>query len=136
MSNIEGGCLCGAIRYSGEAEPVATVVCHCTDCQKHSGGACSINVLLPKESLQFAGELGSYIAKGDSGNEVNRHFCRKCGSAIYNLPAVLGDMLVLKAGTLDDVSWVKPTVEIYCDSAQEWAKLAEGVESFPGMMPG
>ncbi|NKB36058.1 MAG: aldehyde-activating protein [Gammaproteobacteria bacterium] len=136
MNKIEGGCLCGEVRYSGEAEPMMVVVCHCTDCQKHSGGACSINVLLPRDVLQFEGQLNTYIGKGDSGHDVNRKFCGNCGSAIYNLPALMQDIFVLKAGTLDDVSWLEPTVEIYCDSAQEWAKIAEGVESFPGMMPG
>jgi hypothetical protein len=29
---IEGGCLCGKVRYSGEAEPIFVGVCHCTNC--------------------------------------------------------------------------------------------------------
>ena len=51
MAKIEGGCLCGNVRYTSEAEPLATVLCHCINCQKQSGGAYSLNIVLPKGSL-------------------------------------------------------------------------------------
>ena len=135
MSKIEGGCLCGAVTYHSECEPHATVVCHCRDCQKHSGAACSINIMLPREGFSVNGEVSSYAGCGDSGHEVRRYFCKTCGSLLYNMPALISDMCVLKAGTLNDPSWVKPTMEIYCDSAQDWAKLGGEVSSLPGMIP-
>ena len=36
MPKLEGGCLCGAVRYTSEAEPALTAVCHCPDCQKQT----------------------------------------------------------------------------------------------------
>jgi hypothetical protein len=44
-------------------------------------------------------------------------------------------MSIIKAGTLDDVSWLKPTMEIFCDSKQPWVELGGGMQSFP-KMPG
>jgi hypothetical protein len=44
-------------------------------------------------------------------------------------------MSIIKAGTLDDVSWLKPTMEIFCDSAQPWVGLQGGMQRFP-KMPG
>ncbi len=48
MVKLEGGCLCGNIRYSGEADPLLTVICNCKNCQKTSGGAFSVNVAVPQ----------------------------------------------------------------------------------------
>ena len=48
MTKIEGGCLCGKIRYKSAAEPLATVLCNCINCQKQGGGAYSVNIVLPR----------------------------------------------------------------------------------------
>ena len=41
---IKGGCLCGQVRYTANAEPAFTGVCHCKNCQKQAGSAFSIVV--------------------------------------------------------------------------------------------
>ena len=43
------------------------------------------------------------------------------------------DVVMILTGTLDDASWVKPTMEIFCDSAQPWVKLGGDIQSFPKM---
>jgi len=50
-------------------------------------------------------------------------------------PALMPGMSILRAGTLDDPSWLKPTMEIFCDSAQPWVELGGGMQRFP-KMPG
>lgn len=131
MSKIEGGCLCGNIRYTCEAEPLLTVLCNCTHCQKQTGGAFSVNVALPRGSLNVQGEMACYVDTGDSGKTLNRYFCSNCGSPIASEPDAIPDLSVLKAGTLDDTSWLKPTMQIYCDSAQAWLDIASELESKP-----
>ena len=135
MAKLEGGCLCGAVRYSGDAEPMTTVLCHCTNCQKQSGSPYSLNVVLPRGSLQISGEVTAFEDRGDTGMTVYRNFCPKCGSAIFNEPDAVDSIQVLKAGTLDDTGWLAPDTEIYCDSAMEWARLAGAAQSFPKMLP-
>jgi hypothetical protein len=137
MARIEGSCLCGRVTYSSEAEPVATAACHCTDCQKQTGTAFSLIVVVPKDSLRIEGDsLASFTTVGtDSGKEVSRQFCRECGSPVVSLPEGMPDMACIKAGTLDDTSWVEPQIQVWCDSAQPWipleglaeAKLPRGV---------
>ena len=51
MASIRGGCLCGAVRYASEAEPLMVAVCHCATCQKNTGSAFSINIGLPVDSV-------------------------------------------------------------------------------------
>ncbi len=133
MAQITGGCLCGKVRYSGNAEPVFTGVCHCRDCQKFSGGAFAIVVAVPKDALSIQGTLKTFSKPGDTGNTIERSFCPECGSSIADEAAVMPGVLMITAGTLDDPNWVKPAMEIYCDSAQPWVELGGGLQSFPKM---
>ena len=135
MAKVEGGCLCGNIRYKSEAEPLVTVLCNCINCQKLSGGAYSLNVVLPKGSLDIQGDMTTYVDTGDSGQTLDRNFCARCGSPISSEPSAMDTITVLKAGTLDDTSWVRPVMEIYCDSAQQWTREHVEMVSHPKMMP-
>src|SRR4030095_16347895 len=102
MPQISGGCLCGKVRYETGAAPVRTGVCHCRNCQKQAGSAFSINVAVPKQALSIKGTLKTYADKGDSGKAVNRRFCPDCGSPIISEAEALPDVVIIKAGTLDD----------------------------------
>jgi hypothetical protein len=54
---IEGGCLCGKVRYSSDSEPAFVGVCHCKNCQKQSGTAFNVVVAVPKPALSLQGAL-------------------------------------------------------------------------------
>lgn len=126
MTKLKGQCLCGQFSYESSAEPVATMVCHCKNCQRQSGAAFSVNVIVPADSLTTKGELKRFDDKADSGNIVVREFCAACGSPIFSRPSVNEAIAIIKAGTLDDTSMVKPGVEVWCDSKQGWvAPVAE-----------
>jgi hypothetical protein len=122
--NRKGGCLCGQIRYVTEAEPVMTLLCHCRNCQKQSGGAFSVNLCIPMAGLTVHGTLKTYEDVGDSGNAVLRRFCPDCGSPIMTEIAAMSGIALVKAGTLDDPVGITPTAEFFCDSAQGWLELA------------
>ncbi len=134
---IEGGCLCGKVRYSADAEPAFVGLCHCTNCQKGSGSAFNIVVALPKPAVGVAGALTTFEGRGDSGKATYRRFCPECGSPVIDEAEVMPDIVMIMAGTLDDTSWVKPAMEIYCDSAQPWVSLGGAQQRFAKMpMPG
>jgi hypothetical protein len=133
MPQITGSCRCGQVRYSANAEPIFTGVCHCKSCQKESGTAFNVVVAVPQAALTIEGSPKTYTARGDSGKEVVARFCPNCGSTILSEPAALPGASILRAGTLDDTSWLKPTMEIYCDSAQSWVQLGGGMQRFAKM---
>jgi hypothetical protein len=135
MPQIVGGCLCGKVRYSANAEPVFVGVCHCRDCQKFSGSAFSVVVALPKIALSVQGKVNTFQKPGDTGKMTERRFCPECGSPVVEEVAAMPDIVMVGAGTLDDASWVKPGMQIYCDSAQPWVELRGGIQSF-AKMPG
>lgn len=130
-----GGCRCGAIRYECTAEPVRTVHCFCTDCQKLTGTQMSTNLLVPKTAFRVTqGQATAFDVVGDSGSKVRRFFCATCGTPLYGEPEVLSEMTVVKVGSLDDSSWVEPAASIYVDSAPGWAVVPGGIPRF-GKMP-
>lgn len=136
MPAIKGHCACGKVSYeSSAAEPAFTGVCHCKDCQRHSGSAFNVVVAVPTATLSVQGELKTYESKGDSGKSVFRRFCPNCGSTITSEPEAIPDLSIIRVGTLDDSSWVKPAMEIYCEAKQPWVSLGGEMQSFP-KMPG
>ena len=124
-----GGCLCGAIRYESSSDPLMVVYCHCRNCQITSGGAFSTNVMVPGDALTLTqGELSSYEDTAESGKPLTRQFCNHCGGPIVSRPD--GGMAVVKAGSLDDPSGLRPGMSIWEGSAQSWALKADGVATF------
>jgi hypothetical protein len=132
---LEGGCLCGKVRYSADAEPAFVGVCHCKNCQKGTGTAFSLVVGLPKPALSVQGATKTFTGRGDSGKETYRRFCPECGTGLIDEAELLPEITMVLAGTLDDASWVKPAVEIYTDSAQPWVQLGGERQRFPKMPP-
>ena len=132
MGKLSGSCLCGRVRYDSDAEPLFTIVCHCTNCQKQSGTAFSTVVGAPKETLVINGEenLADYIDTSDAGDDVRRRFCRNCGSPVFSIVKSLPDVTIIKAGTLEDRSWFEPTAHVWCDSAQPWVHIEPTVKTF------
>jgi hypothetical protein len=128
---MDGGCLCEAIRYHVDGDPLMTGVCHCTHCQKQSGAAFSLFVMVPKQNFRLErGTPARFETLGESGNPVQRHFCRDCGSPLYSEAAIAPDFYFLKAGTLDERAWLKPTLHLFCDSAQPWVAIDESAKRF------
>ncbi len=133
--SLTGGCLCGQVRYSVSTDPLFTGICHCTNCQKQSGAAFSVNVGVKAEALNVTGELKTYVDHGDSGKEVLRRFCPNCGSPIISDAAAYPGIRILKAGTLDTPSAVKPQRQIFCASKHAWAPILEGVPAYERGVP-
>ena len=133
--------MCGKVTYSCAADPLAVALCHCTECQRQSGAAFSVNVAIPRAAFELQGEsLGEFRTLGtDSGSEVARMFCRDCGSPLASLPDGLPDMALIKAGTLDDRSWLEsqPGLQVWVGSAQPWVPLDQLAETtLPRGLPG
>jgi hypothetical protein len=134
---ITGRCLCGAVTYHADAAPVMQAVCHCTDCQRQTGTAFSVIVGVPRAALTVEGSsLASFVTIGeDHGTATERKFCSACGSPIVTFIEAAPDLAFIKAGTLDDASWLEPATEIWSRSAQPWSPHFEDavrLERSPG----
>lgn len=119
----KGGCACGALRYELSAAPLMIYNCHCANCQKITGSAFTVSATVPEAALKFVKGTPARIEwNADSGNKRFGWFCGACGSRIANGQSPSIGMLSLRAGTLDDTSWVEPVGDIWMKSAQKWVK--------------
>lgn len=104
--------------------------CHCRDCQYASGGAYSTIVGVPTAALVLTGELAAFTVDAESGNQVTRKFCPKCGTPMLSSLSANPGMTVLKAATLDDPGWLAPAMHIWTASGQPWAETSATVPKF------
>ncbi len=123
---MEGGCLCGQVRYVLKGEPLDVVTCHCRNCQKQSGSALSLVVVVHRHALDLAGELKSFEDRAESGQPVWRRFCPECGSPVLtDTPtAVEQGIIFVKGGTLDRPETLsQPTTHYWTERRHEWITL-------------
>lgn len=135
-STYAGGCHCGSVRYSVSTEPELTFFCHCSDCQRTAGSPFSVELMVPSEGFECEGELASYTVTGDSGKEVHRRHCAKCASGIFLECDADPGYKFLKAGTLDDATWIKPEMHIFTATKQPWVKISDGLPEYEKAPPG
>jgi len=90
-------------------------------------------VRIPKSAMSIQGQLKTFHDTGDSGQPVERNFCPECGSPIFSDVAVMPCVAFIKAGTLDDTSWLDPKMHVYCDSKEHWTSIPEGCQNFARM---
>ncbi len=129
-TRLLGGCLCGDVRYDAAGDPVFMVNCHCRDCQKTSGGAFVPAIFIPEESVEISGTAKYYESISDSGKNISRGFCPKCGSQLFAKLERYAGLLGLRAGTLDDPTLFKPNVDIFTSSAAHWDFMNPALPKF------
>jgi hypothetical protein len=133
---VEGGCLCGAVRYRLTAPPLSVYNCHCRDCQRTSGAANEMSMPVRRETLEhLSGELVGYDKTADSGRTVRQLRCARCGTKVWNEPLASPALLIVKPGTLDDPSWAVPVGNIWTESRVPWIAIDETLVNFPGQPP-
>lgn len=125
---LEGGCACGSVRYRLTSDPLFVHCCHCLNCQRQTGSAFVINVLIETGRVETTGELHRVqMPRDDGSQEVCR--CPECLVALYShysYPTVA----FVRAGTLDDPASVSPDVHIFTRSKLPWVTLPDTMPAF------
>jgi hypothetical protein len=127
--SIEGGCLCGNVRYKISGEAVMQFFCFCTDCQTISGAAGYAVYGVPIASVKLMeGQPCQFDKQADSGRINSRHFCGNCGTRLWAQLDELG-LASINALTLDDKSLFGPTQNHLPESAPSWCILDRTLET-------
>ena len=132
MTDITGGCRCGAVRFSVASAPVASRVCWCRDCQYWGSGSATVNAVFRKPDLRFQGEVRGYESVADSGSQMRRSFCPACGTPLFSEALGRPDAVIVRVGALDDPEIGRPTSAIWAASAPSWACTLADLPSIPG----
>lgn len=130
--SASGQCFCGQVRLAADAEPIASRICWCRDCQRIASGSPTVNVLFPEAAVTFSGEIATFEKTADSGNLIERGFCPRCGSQLYSKTLEpKGAPIRIRAGVLDDPDLLAPQAIIWTESAPSWAVFDPALPHHP-----
>lgn len=129
-AKLDGGCLCGSIRYVLTGPSLLICQCCCKDCQKATGTGHTTIIGVHNSQLAIKGEPTSFTSRGESGGEVTRHFCGTCGGRLYTSGDLPGDVIMVQAGSLDDPNAVEPERVIYFKDAPRWDRFDDALPKF------
>ena len=126
---IEGGCLCGAVRYRATAAPTTSMVCHCRSCRRAASAPVVAWVTFPKADFAFTqGEPTTFR----SSAPVRRSFCPTCGTPLTYEHDERPDEVDIATCSLDDADAFPPTHHAYLQDDLTWVRFGDGLPSYQG----
>ncbi len=128
---LTGGCQCGKVRYSVREIPYVFYLCHCRECQRQTSSAFGESLRVTAHGLSIEGRLKSVERLSDSGLQRVGRFCPECGVRIVH-GGEGSAMVNIKAGTLDDASWLVPAGHIWTQSRQLFVAIGDDELSYDG----
>jgi hypothetical protein len=128
--SLEGGCSCGAVRYRLASEPLFVHCCHCLNCQRQTGSAFVVNLLIEADRVELtSGQPQAVDVPRDDGSMQRIYRCPSCEVAVYS-EYTYPEVWFVRGGTLDQPAAVAPDVHIFTKSKLPWVMLPESVPSF------
>jgi len=130
-SLLEGGCACGAVRYRLAAAPMFVNCCHCTWCQRETGGGFAINAIIETSRVVVTkGVSEAAPTPSESGRGQIIHRCPGCHVALWSHYGERTAMAFVRAGALDDAAAVTPGAFIFTRSKLPWVVLPPEIPAF------
>jgi hypothetical protein len=126
---MEGGCACGEVRYRLTSEPLFVHCCHCLNCQRQTGSAFAVNILIEADRVELVGEPQRVPVPRSGTKRQQVYRCPVCEVAVFST-YTRKSVWFVRGGTLDDPAAVEPDVHIYTRSKAPWVTLPEGVPAF------
>ena len=131
MTELTGGCACGAVRYRLTTGPMFVNCCHCRDCQRQVGSAFVINAIIETDRIELlSGELAPWRMPTDSGRPHDVYRCAECGVTLWSDYGGRPQIRFVRATTLDDRGALQPDAHIFTRSKLSWLRLPEDARAF------
>ncbi len=124
----EGGCLCGAVRYRVDGEPLIATLCHCRSCCRASGAPAVAWVVWRAEEFAFTAGTPRRFS---SSPAVERTFCGVCGTALTYRHDARPDRIDTTTVSLDDAEAFAPSREIWLEHKLGWEPVDERLPQYP-----
>jgi hypothetical protein len=125
--DLEGGCLCGAVRYRVRGEPAVSGICHCRTCRRTCAAPMLPFVTFPGERFQFT--RGTPVDFHSSA-PVTRSFCGGCGTPLTYRHNEHADVIDVMTCSLDNPEAFPPTHHIWVSHKLAWIRLADGLPAY------
>jgi hypothetical protein len=116
--------MCGAVRYEVDAPLELAGYCHCTRCQRRTGGGSAISAKVQPGSFRIArGEERVKLFSPENGFE--KAFCGECGSALFSRNPADHEHISVRMGTFDSDPGIRPSYRQFLAYAAPWEPLPE-----------
>jgi len=127
-AGCDGGCRCGAVRYSIAIDRLPPVYCcHCLACQSGSGSAFSQQAIVSASSIRSTGPILEYRFERPVGGEGHHRLCAECYTRLWSTNDVYPGFAFIRAGTLDRSQELVPKAHMWISRKQDWIDLPSGV---------
>lgn len=130
-----GRCACGAVTARIEGEPLGVRLCWCRECQQVAAGSATSNAVFQVKDIALTGELADHSNIAASGNTLSKHFCPKCGMAVFGQSSARTHLASIRLGFLDPGHGLRPDTTIWVSEAPEWAMIDPELPQFPQQAP-
>lgn len=124
---LEGGCLCGDIRYQTTALPFNSDHCHCSMCRKTTGAVVGTWVDFKIEEVMW---LNTKPLEYASSNEIRRGFCPSCGSSVSFRHIEHPEYITLSTGSLDEPDKAPAKIHIHVADKVSWLNIDDDCKRF------
>ena len=130
---MEGGCICGHVRYHIKGKPLIVQACHCSWCQRETGSAHALNALYTADQVSLtAGQPEVINTPSASGRGQLIARCPECHVAVWsNYPQAGPAVRFVRVGTMDTPRACPPDVHIYTSTKLPWVVLPPGAKAVP-----
>jgi hypothetical protein len=132
MPTLEGGCLCGAIRYRVSGTPTNTMICHCETCRRAAGSP--VVAWLTFAATDFRFSKGQPV-QFSSSPPVRRTFCGLCGTPLTYAHADSPGSIDVTTCSLDAPQSFPPTHHSWLSDDVGWLRFGDGLPAFPQSRP-
>jgi hypothetical protein len=125
-----GGCLCGALRYQADGDPLGMGYCCCADCRRASGSGFIPFMAFPSSAVRFSGQTRQFRSTSFRGTTSVRNSCPACSSLVFGGEVGESASFTIYAGSLDDPTLFHPRVAIFVRDRPAWVELPPGLTVF------
>lgn len=134
-NNYQGNCTCGGVHFVLDGEPHLTINCHCTICRKANGSAFSTYAIFSREDLRITEGAGD-IQSAPVGMKATKHFCRNCGTPLYELHQDAIETCMVFLGAIDTGGALVPIANTFCQTSLPWAFALDKLIKHELFLPG
>ncbi len=132
---LTGSCGCGAVKFEIDAPLVGAAYCHCTRCQRRTGGGSSATALAQPGSIRVT-EGDDHLAAWAPGDGWDKLFCSECGSAMFGRPPGTDGLAAVRLGVIDGDPGVRPAARQFVAYAAPWEPIPDdGLPRFDERLP-
>ena len=129
MTESNGSCGCGVVKFKLKSEILNVVNCHCNMCRNHNGSPFSTYAVLPFKSCEIT-KGHEYVSNYSVGSGT-KHFCKKCATPLFNVNKKYPGACMIFLGTLKSVNDLLPKVNVWCESKLTWVDSMSDITSLP-----